>query len=62
MHLNDLRYMRLHFLAGRILLGTSVVFNDIGSIAITVNVFCRGRRGKNSFEGLPKVRCRQATQ
>jgi hypothetical protein len=61
MHLNDLRYMRLDFLAGRVFLSASVIFNDISAITITINVFCGGRRGENSFEGLPQVRHRQIT-
>lgn len=59
MHLDDLRYVRLDFLAGYVLSSTSVIFNNVSAVTVAVNIFCGGRRGEDSFEGLPQVRCYQ---
>lgn len=54
-HLDYLRDVSLDFLARKFPFSASVVFNYVGTIAFTVNFFCGGGRGENSFEGLSKV-------
>jgi len=56
LHLDDLRHMSFNFLARKIHLRASVVFDDVHAIAIASYFLCGGRRCKDSFEGLPRVR------
>jgi hypothetical protein len=48
--------MSFDFLARKILLHLSVVFNDVGTVAIAGYFLCGGRRHKDSFEGLQEMR------
>jgi hypothetical protein len=53
MHLNYLCDVGLDSLARNISLGASVVFNDVGAIAVTGHFLCGGGGGKYGFKGLP---------
>jgi hypothetical protein len=48
--------MSFDFLARKILLRASVVFDDVSAIPIAGYFLCGGRRCKNSFEGLQEMR------
>jgi len=48
--------MSFDFLARKILLRPSVVFNDVGTVAIAGYFLCGGRRHKDSFESLQEMR------
>jgi hypothetical protein len=48
--------MGLDFLSRKVLFSVSVVFNNIGTITVTVSFFCTGRRSEYSLEGLMKLR------
>jgi hypothetical protein len=53
MHLNYLCDVGLNLLARSIFLSAPIVFNDVGTVAITGHFLCGGGRGEYGFEGLP---------